>query len=287
MSTTPATPTAAAPTAAAPAAPTVRTEVDAAARIATVTLNRPEKRNALSLALMTDLIGVLREIGGRRDVSVVILAGAGPAFSAGHDLAEMTGRDVADYREIFDRCCELMETVQSIPQPVIARVQGIATAAGCQLAATCDLVVTEEDARFGTPGVKIGLFCSTPMVAVSRVIGQKRAMQMLLTGVPIDAATAADWGLVNEVVPADRLESRTRELAEQIAAASSVVTGIGKEAFYAQIDRDQRAAYDYTKTVMTMNALAGDAQEGISAFLEKRSPTWSDRSPTWSDRSPT
>lgn len=258
-------------------APTVLTEIDAEARIATLTLNRPEKRNALSLALMTELIEVLREVGSRRDVSVVILAGDGPAFSAGHDLGEMTGRSVEDYREIFDRCCELMETLQSIPQPVIARIQGIATAAGCQLAATCDLVVAEEDARFGTPGVKIGLFCSTPMVAISRVIGQKRAMQMLLTGVPIDAPTAADWGLVNEVVPGDQLESRTRELAEQIAAASSVVTGIGKEAFYAQISRDQHSAYDYAKTVMTMNALAADAQEGICAFLDKRQPTWSDR----------
>lgn len=258
-------------------APTVLTEIDADQRIATVTLNRPEKRNALSLALMTELVGVLRELGERRDVAVVILAGAGPVFSAGHDLSEMTGRTVEEYREIFDRCCDLMEAVQSIPQPVIAQVHGIATAAGCQLAATCDLVVAEEGARFGTPGVKIGLFCSTPMVAITRVIGQKRAMQLLLTGVPIDAATAADWGLVNEVVPADQLQGRTRELARQIATASSVVTGIGKEAFYAQISRDQHSAYEYTKTVMTMNALAADAQEGICAFLEKRQPAWSDR----------
>ncbi|GAA1145621.1 enoyl-CoA hydratase [Ornithinicoccus hortensis] len=256
---------------------TILAEVDTEARIATVTLNRPEKRNALSLELMGELIEVLRELGVRRDVSVVILAGAGPAFSAGHDLSEMVGRRVEDYREIFDRCCELMELVQSIPQPVIAQVQGIATAAGCQLAATCDLVVAEEGARFGTPGVRIGLFCSTPMVALSRAVGQKRAMQMLLTGVPVDAATAADWGLVNEVVPADRLGARTRELAGQIASASSVVTGIGKEAFYAQISRDQRSAYEYTKTVMTMNALAPDAQEGIGAFLAKREPVWSDR----------
>lgn len=170
-----------------------------------------------------------------------------------------------------------MELVQAIPQPVIARVHGIATAAGCQLAATCDLVVAEEGARFGTPGVRIGLFCSTPMVALSRVIGQKRAMQMLLTGVPIDAATAADWGLVIEVVPADRLAERTRELAAQIADSSSVVTGIGQEAFYAQIGRDQHSAYDYARTVMTMNALLPDAQEGIGAFLEKRAPAWSDR----------
>lgn len=258
-------------------APIVLTEVDTDSRIATVTLNRPEKRNALSLALMGELIEVLRDVGSRKDVSVVVLAAAGPVFSAGHDLSEMTGRTVEEYREIFDRCCELMEQVQSIPQPVIAQVQGIATAAGCQLAATCDLVVAEEGARFGTPGVKIGLFCSTPMVAISRVIGQKRAMQMLLTGALIDAPTAADWGLVNEVVPADQLASRTAELAEQIATASSVVTGIGKEAFYAQISRDQHSAYEYAKTVMTMNALATDAQEGICAFLEKRQPTWSDR----------
>lgn len=254
-------------------------EVDTPSRIATVTLNRSEKRNALSLALMGELIGALRELGTRRDVAVVVLAGAGPAFSAGHDLSEMVDRRVEDYREIFDRCCELMELVQSIPQPVIAQVHGIATAAGCQLAATCDLVVAEEDAKFGTPGVRIGLFCSTPMVALSRAIGQKRAMQMLLTGVPIDAATAADWGLVNEVVPADRLAERTRELAAHIASVSSVVTGIGKEAFYAQISRDQHSAYDYAKTVMTMNALAPDAQEGICAFLEKREPAWSDRLP--------
>ena len=258
-------------------APIVLSEVDTDSRIATVTLNRPEKRNALSLALMGELIEVLRDLGSRKDVSVVILDAAGPVFSAGHDLSEMTGRTVEEYREIFDRCCELMELVQSIPQPVIAQVQGIATAAGCQLAATCDLVVAEEGARFGTPGVKIGLFCSTPMVAISRVIGQKRAMQMLLTGQLIDAPTAADWGLVNEVVPADQLASRTAELAAQIATASSVVTGIGKEAFYAQISRDQHSAYEYAKTVMTMNALATDAQEGICAFLEKRQPTWSDR----------
>ena len=259
------------------AASLLLTEFDSATRIATVTLNRPEKRNPLSLALMEELIATFRAIGARRDVAVVILTGNGPAFSAGHDLSEMTGRSIEEYRTIFDRCCELMEAIQAIPQPVIAMVRGIATAAGCQLVATCDLVVAEEGARFGTPGVKIGLFCSTPMVALSRTIGQKRAMQMLLTGIPIDARTAADWGLVNEVVPAERLEARTREIAAQIAAASPLVLGIGKEAFYAQIDRDQRAAYDYTKTVMTMNALAADAQEGICAFIEKRQPVWRDR----------
>lgn len=255
-------------------AASILTVIDAESRIATVTLNRPEKRNALSMALMGELLDALRSLGARRDVAVVILAANGPAFSAGHDLAEMTGRTLDEYRAIFDRCCELMATIQAIPQPVIAMVRGIAAAAGCQLAATCDLVVAEERASFGTPGVKIGLFCSTPMVALSRTIGQKRAMQMLLTGVPIDARTAADWGLVNEVVPTERLEARTRELAAQIAAFSPLVLGIGKEAFYAQIDRDQRAAYDYTKMVMTTNALANDAQEGICAFLEKRPPTW-------------
>lgn len=253
---------------------TVLVEHDASSRVATVTLNRPEKRNALSLALMGELLEVLRELGGRRDVAVVVLAGAGPAFSAGHDLGEMTGRTVEEYRQIFDRCCELMELVQSIPQPVIARVHGIATAAGCQLAATCDLVVAEEGARFGTPGVKIGLFCSTPMVAVSRAVGRKRAMQMLLTGETIDAATAVDWGLVNEAVPADRLRSRVDELAVQIADASPLTLEIGKQAFYQQIDLPQDEAYREMAETMATNAVTCDAQEGMTAFLEKRTPQW-------------
>ncbi len=261
---------------AATAAP-ILSAFDATSRIATVTLNRPEKRNPLSLALMEELIATFRALGARRDVAVIILTGNGAAFSAGHDLGELTDRSVEEYRTIFDRCCELMATIQGTPQPVIAMVRGLALAAGCQLAATCDLVIAEEGARFGTPGVKIGLFCSTPMVALSRTIGQKRALQMLLTGLPIEAHVAADWGLVNEVVPAAQLEARTREIAGQIAAASPLVLGIGKEAFYAQIDREQRAAYDYAKTVMTMNALAADAQEGIGAFLEKRQPTWQGR----------
>lgn len=255
----------------------VLSDFDAESRIATVTLNRPAKRNALSLALMGELIDTFRALGARCEVAAIILAGNGPAFSAGHDLTELTGRSVEEYRQIFDRCCELMAMIQAIPQPVIAMVRGIATAAGCQLAATCDLVFAEEGARFGTPGVKIGLFCSTPMVALSRAIGRKRAMQMLLTGEPIDARVAAEWGLVNEVVPADALAARTRAVAAQIAAASPIVVGIGKEAFYAQIDRDQAAAYDYAKEVMTLNALAADAQEGMGAFLEKRPPVWRGR----------
>jgi len=242
--------------------------------IATITLNRPERRNALSLELMNELIDCLQAIGRSRETRAVILAASGPAFSAGHDLTEMIDRDINAYRQIFDVCTTLMTTVQSIPQPVIARVHAIATAAGCQLVATCDLVVASETARFATPGVKIGLFCTTPMVALSRAIGRKRALEMLLTGSPIDALTAADWGLVNRVVPADRLETETRALAEQVAVASSLTVAIGKQAFYSQIDLDQPKAYAYAKEIMSMNALAVDAQEGMSAFVEKRTPCW-------------
>ena len=247
------------------------------APIATVTMNRPDKRNALSMPMMRELTAAFKALGGEKDIQVIILAGNGPAFSAGHDLRELVNGDLSAYREVFEVCTELMEAIQAIPQPVIAMVRRVATAAGCQLVATCDLAVAAEEATFATPGVKIGLFCSTPMVAVSRAIGQKRALQMLLTGAPIDARTAADWGLVNEVVPAERLEARTRELATQIVTASPLVIGIGKEAFYAQLGRDQHDAYEYTKTVMTMNALAADAQEGICAFLEKRPPHWTGR----------
>ncbi len=242
--------------------------------LVTITMNRPEKRNPLSSEMMGDLIAALRRVGERRDVRAVIIAGAGPAFSAGHDLSELIGRDIGFYRQVFDRCADLMQTVQAIPQPVIARVHGIATAAGCQLAATCDLVVAAESAKFATPGVRIGLFCSTPMVALTRAIGRKHAMEMLLTGAPIDARTAAQWGLVNRVVPDADLIAETRKLAMQIVEASSLTVAIGKQAFYAQIDLDQRKAYDYTKEVMSLNAMAADAQEGIGAFLEKRKPTW-------------
>jgi len=245
--------------------------------VAVVTLNRPEKRNALSLELMRELMAALRAVSGGAGARVVVLAAEGKVFSSGHDLSEMVGRSVVDYRELFDVCTELMTLVQSIPQPVIAQVQGLATAAGCQLVATCDLVVASESAAFATPGVKIGLFCTTPMVALTRAIGRKRAMEMLLTGRSLDAATAADWGLVNRVVPAAELEAATRELAAQVAASSSFTVALGKQAFYAQIDLEQPKAYAYAKEVMSMNALAADAQEGIGAFLEKRSPCWSGR----------
>jgi enoyl-CoA hydratase/carnithine racemase len=241
---------------------------------ARITLNRPEKRNALGLDLMGELLGTLRDVSGKPGVRAIVLEGAGPAFSAGHDLSEMIGRDVAFFQRLFDVCTELMERIHRLPQPVIAKVDGMATAAGCQLVAACDLAVAAEGARFATPGVKIGLFCSTPMVPVSRAIGRKRALEMLLTGRAIDAATALEWGLVNRVVPADALEGEVAALVEAIARSSPLTVGIGKQAFYSQIELDEHRAYDLTKAVMAMNARADDAQEGMCAFLEKRPPQW-------------
>ena len=248
--------------------------VDTQDGVTRVTMNRADKRNALSLAVMHELIDAFTQIGLDRSARVVILSGLGPAFSAGHDLREMLARSVEAYRETFDVCVTLMETIQRIPQPVIAEVAGIATAAGCQLVATCDLAVASSAAKFATPGVKIGLFCTTPMVALTRAIGRKRAMEMLLTGVFIDAETAASWGLVNRVVVPDELAATTDALAATIAQASRFVVGLGKAAFYAQIDLDQPKAYAYAKEVMSMNALANDAQEGMGAFVEKRAPRW-------------
>ena len=244
-------------------------------QIGLVTLNRPERRNALSLELMTELISALNELAAEKSIRVIILAASGKVFSSGHDLSELVGRTVNDYRRLFDVCTELMTKIQSIAQPVIAQVQGVATAAGCQLVATCDLAIASDQAAFATPGVKIGLFCTTPMVALSRAVGRKRALEMLLTGKLVDAATAVEWGLVNRAVPAVELESATRELACQIAQASSFTVGLGKQAYYAQIDLDQPKAYAYAKEVMTLNSLAHDAQEGMSAFLEKRVACWS------------
>jgi enoyl-CoA hydratase/carnithine racemase len=241
---------------------------------ARVTLNRPEKRNALSLELMEELIGSLEAVSASPDVRAIVIEGAGVAFSAGHDLSEMVDRDVPFYQRLFDICAQLMETIHRVPQPVIAKVHGVATAAGCQLVAACDLAVATDDARFATPGVKIGLFCSTPMVPLSRAIGRKRALEMLLTGDFVDATTALDWGLVNRVVPSEQLDSAVAELVERIARSSPLTVGIGKEAFYAQIELDEQRAYDLTKSVMAMNSLTVDAQEGICAFVEKRQPSW-------------
>lgn len=247
--------------------------------VAKIVLNRPERRNALSLELMQEVIAVLADLRTDGEIAAIVVEGAGPVFSAGHDLAEMVGREPGFYEELFAVCSELMLTVHQIPQPVIAKVHGIATAAGCQLVAACDLVVAAADARFATPGVKIGLFCSTPMVPLTRAIGRKRAMEMLLTGEPISAQVAMDWGLVNRVVPGPDLEAATAELIAEITRFSPAVIALGKAAFYHQIDLDEAAAYRATGPVMSCNAANGDAQEGITAFLEKRPPVWQGRNP--------
>jgi enoyl-CoA hydratase/carnithine racemase len=248
--------------------------VKAESPAARIVLNRPEKRNALSLELMEEMIVALREVAMRATVRAIVIEGAGPAFSAGHDLSEMIGRDGAFFDHLFDRCTAMMQTIHALPQPVIAKVHGIATAAGCQLVAACDLALAAEGTRFATPGVKIGLFCSTPMVPLSRAIGRKRALEMLLTGEMVDAAKARDWGLVNLVVAEDELDDAVAGLAEKVAGSSPLTVAIGKEAFYAQIDLEEHGAYDLAKSVMAANSLAGDAQEGIGAFLEKRPPKW-------------
>jgi enoyl-CoA hydratase/carnithine racemase len=247
------------------------------APVATITLNRPHRRNALSVELMREVIACLGEIAAAGEIRSVILAAAGNVFCSGHDLSEMIAQDGGRYREIFDVCTEMMLRIQHIPQPVIAQVQGVATAAGCQLVASCDLAVASEKAAFATPGVKIGLFCTTPMVALSRALGRKRALEMLLTGRLIDAHTACEWGLVNRVVPEAELARVTRQFACEIAQASPLTVALGKQAYYAQIDLDQSRAYAYAKEVMSMNALAQDAQEGMSAFLDKRTAWWSGR----------
>jgi len=245
------------------------------AGIATLTLNRPAQRNALSRALMTALQREIDAIGGDSRVKVVVITGAGPVFCAGHDLREMRanpGR--AHYRALFRQCSDLMMSLTRLPQPVIARVHGIATAAGCQLVASCDLAIAADSARFATPGVNLGLFCSTPMVALTRAVSRKAAMEMLLTGDLVSAERARELGLVNRVVPVDRLDAEVTALARQIAGKSPLTLKIGKEAFYRQAELGMAAAYDYASEVMTTNMLARDAEEGIDAFLEKRAPTW-------------
>jgi enoyl-CoA hydratase/carnithine racemase len=242
--------------------------------IATLTLNHPERRNALSRAMLSSLREQLVRLGADASVRVVILRAEGPAFSAGHDLRELVGGDREDYAALFALCTEVMEAVRKLPQPVLAQVHGVATAAGCQLVATCDLVVASEDATFATPGVKIGLFCTTPAVALARAVNAKKAMEMLLTGSPISAAEAERVGLVNRVVPRDRLDAETRKLAQQIATTSAYTVGLGKRAFYEQLPLDRPAAYAVAQRAMVENAQAPDAQEGMRAFLEKRPPHW-------------
>lgn len=236
-----------------------------------ITLNRPDKRNALSLELMGELRDAFREVGEGK-ARGVMLAASGPVFSAGHDFADLAGRDLAGMRALLSRCTELMQEIQRIPQPVLACVHGLATAGGCQLVASCDLAVASEEAHFATPGGKGGWFCVTPMVAVSRNIGRKRALELLFTGDPIDAETAAAWGLVNRVVPAAELEVAAWDLLERATRGSALSKGIGKQAYYAAIDMAQTQAYAYALEVMAASALTDDAQEGMAAFLEKRRP---------------
>jgi enoyl-CoA hydratase/carnithine racemase len=243
-----------------------------------LTLNRPEARNALSVALMSALIEALGRTAQDPQTRVIVIAGAGPAFCAGHDLRELRADPHREtYERIFAQCSELMLTIVRLPKPVVAEVHGVATAAGCQLVATCDLAVAAENARFATPGVNIGLFCSTPMIALTRAVGRKAAMEMLLTGELIDAATAQAIGLVNRVVPQERLRTAVDDLAGRIGGKSALTLAIGKEAFYRQAELDLAAAYRYAAEVMTTNMLARDAGEGIDAFLAKRAPVWHDR----------
>lgn len=250
--------------------------VDRDGDITTITLNRPEKRNALALDVMRELTQAFRDVG-RSDALGVVLAAAGPVFSAGHNFGDMVGAGLDDARRLFEVCTEMMDTVQQIPQPVIARVHALATAAGCQLVATCDLAVAAESAAFAIPGGKGGLFCHTPLVAVARNVGRKRALEMALTGDPIDAQTAADWGLVNRVVPDDELDAAVADLIGRATRGSALSKSLGKRGFYAQVDLDQPKAYGYAVELMASAAMIDDAQEGFAAFLEKRRPEFTQR----------
>lgn len=242
--------------------------------IGRLTLNRPERRNALSLEAMVEVEKGLNELSQTPGVQVIVIEAEGPAFSAGHDIGEMRRREPEFYTALFAQCTTMMRTIRSVPQPVIAQVRGIATAAGCQLVASCDLVVAEEGATFATPGVRIGLFCSTPLVPISRAVGQKRAMEMLLTGESISVETAHAWGLVNRIAPSGGLDAAVAELVAQITRWSPTVIGIGKEAYYRQEGLDEAGAYAVTEPIMAANAAGTEAQEGFSAFLEKRTPRW-------------
>jgi len=247
--------------------------VERSGEFATVTMNRPQRRNALSLAHMRELIAAFADLGGS-DALGIVLAGNGPVFSAGHDFADVAAGDLMCVRALLQTCTELMNLIQQVPQPVVARVHGLATAAGCQLVATADLAVASENAGFAAPGGKGGWFCHTPMVAVARNVGRKRAMELALSGDVIDARTALDWGLVNSVVPAEQLDSATADLLDRVTRGSAVSKGIGKQALYAQIDLDQPKAYAYAIEVMAATSQLPDAREGMQAFLGKRKPQW-------------
>lgn len=241
-----------------------------------ITMDLPEKRNALSLAHMTELLAAFRD-AGVSDATGVVLAANGPVFSAGHDFADMAGADLDTMRRLLRRCTELMDTIQAIPQPVIAKVHGLATAAGCQLVATADLAIAADTAHFAIPGGKGGWFCTTPLVAVGRNVGRKRALELAMTGDPVDAATAAEWGLINRAVPADELDAAVDDLLRRATRGSAQSKGIGKQAYYAQIDLDQPKAYAYAVEVMAMASQTPDAKEGVDAFLEKRHPSFTSK----------
>jgi len=243
-----------------------------------LTLNSPKSVNALSKRMIAEMTDALTEVSTDESIKVLIIRAAGKHFCAGHNLSEMVNAGVKEYKFIFDQCTKMMQLIHEIPQPVIAQVQGIATAAGCQLAAWCDLVVASEDARFSTPGVRIGLFCSTPMVAISRAIGRKMAMEMLLTGRDFPAREAKELGLVNRVVEIEKLAATAEALATQISQASSFALSVGKQGFYAQVDQTDEKALQFAKHTIVMNNMSEDAQEGIKAFLEKRPEVkWKDR----------
>jgi enoyl-CoA hydratase/carnithine racemase len=251
--------------------------------VAILTLNRPKARNSLSESLLAALSDALTEIAADKDVRALVITAQGPAFSAGHDMKELTARrtDADGGREYFRTtmltCSEMMQQIVNLPQPTIAAVQGVATAAGCQLVASCDLAIASDAAKFATPGVDIGLFCSTPMVALSRNVARKHAMEMLLTGERVDARRAAEIGLINRVVPAGEELKAAIALAKLIASKSSYTLKLGKQAFYRQAEMDLAEAYAYTAGVMTENMMAHDAEEGLCAFIEKRAPKWQDR----------
>jgi enoyl-CoA hydratase/carnithine racemase len=247
--------------------------VERSGEFATITMNRPQRRNALSLDHMRELIAAFRDVGDS-DALGIVLAGNGPVFSAGHDFADIADAGLPAVRTLLQTCTELMTLMQQVPQPVVARVHGLATAAGCQLVASADLAVASENAGFAAPGGKGGWFCHTPMVAIARNVGRKRAAELALSGDAIDARTALDWGLVNQVVPAEQLDSATADLLERVTRGSAESKGIGKQALYAQIDVDQAKAYAYAVEVMAATSQLPDAQEGMHAFLEKRKPQW-------------
>jgi len=250
--------------------------VERSGDFATITMNRPQRRNALSLAHMHELIEAFGQVGAS-EATGIVLAGNGPVFSAGHDFADVAEADLSAVRSLLWTCTELMTLMQQVPQPVVARVHGLATAAGCQLVASADLAVASENAGFAAPGGKGGWFCHTPMVAIARNIGRKRAAELAMSGDVIDAATALDWGLVNRVVPADQLDDAVRELLRRVTKGSAESKGIGKQALYAQIDLDQAKAYGYAVEVMAATSQLPDAREGMHAFLEKRQPKWQSR----------